>query len=137
MAVTWLGTSSGAPTLKRNVSCISLRLPHATFLVDAGEGSCKQVGPQLLPRKASMGFKLKLTTSARRSLEDCPEALAALGCSKVTSVKTRTWTRMDRTSSTLSCQCLRPVPFMWWSLFLIMRVKHAATAELKRLACVV
>lgn len=44
MAVTWLGTSSGAPTLKRNVSCISLRLPHATFLVDAGEGSCKQVG---------------------------------------------------------------------------------------------
>ncbi|BDA44477.1 Zinc phosphodiesterase ELAC protein 1 [Coccomyxa sp. Obi] len=43
MAVTWLGTSSGAPTLKRNVSCISLRLPHATFLVDAGEGSCKQL----------------------------------------------------------------------------------------------
>ncbi|EIE27077.1 Metallo-hydrolase/oxidoreductase [Coccomyxa subellipsoidea C-169] len=43
MAVTWLGTSSGAPTLKRNVSCISLRLPHSTFLVDAGEGSCRQL----------------------------------------------------------------------------------------------
>ena len=44
MAVTWLGTSSGAPTLKRNVSCISLRLPNSTFLVDSGEGSCRQVG---------------------------------------------------------------------------------------------
>ncbi len=49
MAVTWLGTSSGAPTLKRNVSCISLRLPQSTFLVDAGEGSCRQVGRQSCP----------------------------------------------------------------------------------------
>ncbi|CAL5218555.1 g246 [Coccomyxa viridis] len=43
LAVTWLGTSSGAPTLKRNVSCIAVRLPSSTFLVDAGEGSCRQV----------------------------------------------------------------------------------------------
>lgn len=43
LAVTWLGTSSGAPTLLRNVSCIAVRLPHSTFLVDAGEGSCRQV----------------------------------------------------------------------------------------------
>ena len=42
LAVTWLGTSSGAPTLKRNVSCIALRLPRASFLVDAGEGTCRQ-----------------------------------------------------------------------------------------------
>ena len=43
LAVTWLGTSSGAPTLKRNVSCIAVRLPSSTFLVDCGEGSCRQV----------------------------------------------------------------------------------------------
>ena len=43
LAVTWLGTSSGAPTLRRNVSCIALRLRRASFLVDAGEGTCRQV----------------------------------------------------------------------------------------------
>ncbi len=46
--MTWLGTSSGAPTLKRNVSCIAVRLPNTTFLVDAGEGSCRQVPLHLL-----------------------------------------------------------------------------------------
>ena len=43
LAVTWLGTSSGAPTTSRNVSCIAVRLPNSTFLVDSGEGSCRQV----------------------------------------------------------------------------------------------
>lgn len=43
MAVTWLGTSSGNPTIHRNVSCAVLRLPHSTFLVDCGEGTAKQV----------------------------------------------------------------------------------------------
>ena len=40
--MTWLGTSSGAPTPQRNVSSIAYRLPEGTFLVDAGEGTCRQ-----------------------------------------------------------------------------------------------
>ncbi|KAL6748432.1 beta-lactamase-like protein [Haematococcus lacustris] len=43
MAVTWLGTSSGSPTLDRNVSCTALRLPGVTWLVDCGEGSHRQL----------------------------------------------------------------------------------------------
>ncbi len=43
MAITWLGTSSGAPSGKRNVSCIALRLPGATYLVDCGEGTFNQL----------------------------------------------------------------------------------------------
>ena len=43
MAVTWLGTSSGVPTLRRNVSGILLRLPEQTFLFDAGEGTQTQL----------------------------------------------------------------------------------------------
>ena len=49
MAVTWLGTSSGSPTLRRNVSSIVLRLPHAALMVDAGEGTCKQILRAKLP----------------------------------------------------------------------------------------
>jgi ribonuclease Z len=53
--VTWLGTSSGNPTQRRNVSCIALRLqppapsrsaappPERLVLVDAGEGSRNQL----------------------------------------------------------------------------------------------
>ena len=43
LAVTWLGTSSGAPTHRRNVSSIALRTPKATFLVDCGEGTIHQM----------------------------------------------------------------------------------------------
>jgi hypothetical protein len=43
MAVTYLGSSSGAPTKDRNVSCTVLRLPEALYLVDCGEGSSRQV----------------------------------------------------------------------------------------------
>lgn len=43
LQVTWLGTSSGAPTPQRNVSSIAYRLPQGTFLVDCGEGTCRQV----------------------------------------------------------------------------------------------
>lgn len=43
MAVTYLGSSSGAPTKDRNVSCTVLRLPEALYMVDCGEGSCRQV----------------------------------------------------------------------------------------------
>ena len=39
MAVTWLGTSSGAPTPYRNVSSVLLRFPNKTFVFDAGEGT--------------------------------------------------------------------------------------------------
>ena len=58
LAVTWLGTSSGAPTLKRNVSCIAVRLPSSTFLVDAGEGSCRQVLLHLLWQEPVSLYKL-------------------------------------------------------------------------------
>ena len=43
LQVTWLGTSSGSPTPQRNVSSIAYRLPQGTFLVDCGEGTCRQV----------------------------------------------------------------------------------------------
>lgn len=42
MAVTWLGTSSGCPTLSRNVSSILLRIPEQTLVFDAGEGTQMQ-----------------------------------------------------------------------------------------------
>ena len=45
--MTWLGTSSGAPTPQRNVSSIAYRLPEGTFLVDAGEGTCRQARPDI------------------------------------------------------------------------------------------
>eukprot|EP01023_Acetabularia_acetabulum_P064517 TRINITY_DN8360_c0_g1_i4.p1 TRINITY_DN8360_c0_g1~~TRINITY_DN8360_c0_g1_i4.p1 ORF type:complete len:554 (-),score=68.95 TRINITY_DN8360_c0_g1_i4:136-1572(-) len=43
LAVTWFGTSSGAPTGNRNVSCIALRTDESTFLVDCGEGTKNQI----------------------------------------------------------------------------------------------
>ncbi len=42
MAVSWLGTSSGAPTGERNVSCTMLRTPGASYMVDVGEGTQRQ-----------------------------------------------------------------------------------------------
>ena len=39
LAVTWLGTSSGAPTKSRHVSSVAVRAPRRAVLVDAGEGS--------------------------------------------------------------------------------------------------
>lgn len=41
--MTWLGTSSGAPTLVRNVSCTLVRMPQRVFLVDCGEGTHRQL----------------------------------------------------------------------------------------------
>lgn len=41
--VTWLGTSSGSPTPRRNVSCIAVRYDEEVFLVDCGEGTRNQV----------------------------------------------------------------------------------------------
>jgi len=43
LSVTWLGTSSGSPSLRRNVSCIALTLGQSTYLVDCGEGTSRQV----------------------------------------------------------------------------------------------
>ena len=43
MSVTWLGTSSGNPSLRRNVSSIALRHGSYTYLVDCGEGTSRQV----------------------------------------------------------------------------------------------
>ena len=42
LSVTWLGTSSGSPSLRRNVSCIALTLGQSTYLVDCGEGTSRQ-----------------------------------------------------------------------------------------------
>lgn len=42
--ITWLGTSSGAPTNRRNVSCIAVRYGQdRVFLVDSGEGTRNQM----------------------------------------------------------------------------------------------
>lgn len=43
MSVTWLGTSSGSPSTRRNVSSIALRHGSNTHVVDCGEGSGRQV----------------------------------------------------------------------------------------------
>lgn len=55
LSVTWLGTSSGSPTRSRNVSSIACRFHHATYLVDAGEGTQRQliradISPGLIKR---------------------------------------------------------------------------------------
>lgn len=43
VSVTWLGTSSGNPTPRRNVSSIAVRFGDDFFLVDCGEGTCNQL----------------------------------------------------------------------------------------------
>ena len=44
MSVTWLGSSSGAPTRQRNVSCIALDMGNSgVLIVDCGEGSKRQL----------------------------------------------------------------------------------------------
>ncbi len=45
MQITFLGTSSGVPTRKRNVSSIALRLPQRAevWLLDCGEGTQQQI----------------------------------------------------------------------------------------------
>ena len=43
MSITWLGTSSGNPSMRRNVSSIALRHGESTHLVDCGEGTSRQV----------------------------------------------------------------------------------------------
>jgi len=48
--VTWLGTSSGAPTSRRNVSSMALRLsPTSVVLVDCGEGTRNQLRTAKIP----------------------------------------------------------------------------------------
>ena len=55
MDLTWLGTSSGSPTVNRNVSCCVLRLPLETdlglWLFDCGEGTARQLRDQRLQGK--------------------------------------------------------------------------------------
>lgn len=41
--LTWLGTSSGSPSINRNVSCCVVRSTHAAYLVDTGEGTQRQI----------------------------------------------------------------------------------------------
>jgi ribonuclease Z len=41
--LTWLGTSSGAPSMSRNVSCCVVRAQQASYLVDCGEGTQRQI----------------------------------------------------------------------------------------------
>lgn len=49
LALTWLGTNSGSPTLSRNVSCTVVRTPGAMQIVDCGEGSHRQLLASGLP----------------------------------------------------------------------------------------
>ena len=49
LAVTWLGTSSGAPTPGRNVSSVAVRCPRAVVLIDAGEGTAVQLASAGVP----------------------------------------------------------------------------------------
>ncbi|KAH7422649.1 hypothetical protein KP509_12G018700 [Ceratopteris richardii] len=42
MQLCFLGTSSSIPTLRRNTSCLALRLEKQTYLFDCGEGAQKQ-----------------------------------------------------------------------------------------------
>ncbi|KAI5072497.1 hypothetical protein GOP47_0012603 [Adiantum capillus-veneris] len=43
MQLCFLGTSSSIPTLRRNTSCLALRLDRVTYLFDCGEGVQKQL----------------------------------------------------------------------------------------------
>ena len=43
VSVTWLGTSSGNPTPRRNVSSIAVRMGGELYLVDVGEGTRNQL----------------------------------------------------------------------------------------------
>lgn len=60
--ITFLGTSSGNPTSRRNVSCIAVKLGQDLCLVDAGEGSRNQV-------RRRAGRCLLLLWSSRTVLE--------------------------------------------------------------------
>ena len=53
--ITFLGTSSGNPTSRRNVSCIAVRLGSDVCLVDAGEGSRNQVSAGQARRRVEGG----------------------------------------------------------------------------------
>ena len=57
LAVTWLGTSSGAPTRDRNISCTVVRYPESLCLVDTGEGTFRQLQSTGLD-PAQVGFCL-------------------------------------------------------------------------------
>ncbi len=61
LAVQWLGTSSGAPTQHRNVSSILLLQRRRVLMVDAGEGTARQlsvagIDPALIAGWASRAF---------------------------------------------------------------------------------
>lgn len=43
LALTWLGTNSGTPTLERNVSCTLVRVSGVVQMVDCGEGTARQL----------------------------------------------------------------------------------------------
>ncbi|KAG1659228.1 hypothetical protein FOA52_008997 [Chlamydomonas sp. UWO 241] len=43
LSITWLGTSSGNPTIERNVSCTCVQVPGSVLIVDCGEGSHRQL----------------------------------------------------------------------------------------------
>eukprot|EP00775_Hariotina_reticulata_P010906 gene10906-11060_t len=69
LAVTWLGTSSGAPSRDRNISCTVVRVPGALYPVDCGEGSHRQAhltGLQLEQLGALVAAMLSGAGVARR-----------------------------------------------------------------------
>jgi len=60
--LTWLGTSSGSPTLTRNVSGCLVRTPGgAGFLIDCGEGSVRQLSRRPEDIDVSMVTRIFIT----------------------------------------------------------------------------
>ena len=54
VSVLFVGTSSGVPTIERNVSATLVRLPNLLCLVDAGEGTQHQFVKKSLPFTVDM-----------------------------------------------------------------------------------
>ena len=81
MNITFLGTSSGVPTLKRNVSSLALKLSQSAeiFLFDCGEGTQHQLMRSNI--KSSQIKKIFITHMHGDHIYGLPGLLATLGLS--------------------------------------------------------
>ena len=81
MNITFLGTSSGVPTLTRNVSSLALKLSQSSevFLFDCGEGTQHQLMKSNI--KSSQIKKIFITHMHGDHIYGLPGLLATLGLS--------------------------------------------------------